>query len=96
MTPAPSQVWLVVEPIDMRAGIDGLSQRIQNLPVYTMTLAPSMLYSASNECSILRNSRAVRIASSWFLSGEASMWKLIPVLPDGQNCARRNRTDSTP
>jgi transposase len=30
MTPAPSQVWLVVEPIDMRAGIDGLSQRIQN------------------------------------------------------------------
>lgn len=30
MTPAPAQVWLVVEPIDMRAGIDGLSQRIQN------------------------------------------------------------------
>ncbi len=30
MIPAPSQVWLVVEPIDMRAGIDGLSQRIQN------------------------------------------------------------------
>ena len=29
MMPIPSQVWLVVEPIDMRAGIDGLSQRIQ-------------------------------------------------------------------
>ena len=29
-TPTPNQVWLVVEPIDMRAGIDGLSQRIQN------------------------------------------------------------------
>ena len=30
MIPTASQVWLVVEPIDMRAGIDGLSQRIQN------------------------------------------------------------------
>ena len=30
MTPIPTQVWLVVEPVDMRAGIDGLSQRIQN------------------------------------------------------------------
>ena len=30
MIPSPSQVWLVVEPIDMRAGIDGLSQRIQH------------------------------------------------------------------
>ncbi len=30
MMAAPNQVWLVVEPIDMRAGIDGLSQRIQN------------------------------------------------------------------
>ena len=30
MMPALNQVWLVVEPIDMRAGIDGLSQRIQN------------------------------------------------------------------
>ena len=30
MTPTPAQVWLVVEAIDMRAGIDGLSQRIQN------------------------------------------------------------------
>lgn len=27
----PTQVWLAVEPVDMRAGIDGLSQRIQNL-----------------------------------------------------------------
>lgn len=27
----PDQVWLVVEPVDMRRGIDGLSQRIQNL-----------------------------------------------------------------
>jgi transposase len=26
----PSEVWLVVEAIDMRAGIDGLSLRIQN------------------------------------------------------------------
>jgi transposase len=30
MMPLPTQVWLVVEPIDMRAGIDGLSLRIQN------------------------------------------------------------------
>ena len=30
MIPAPAQVWLVIEPIDMRAGIDGLSQRLQN------------------------------------------------------------------
>ena len=30
MMPQPSQVWLVVEPLDMRAGIDGLSLRIQN------------------------------------------------------------------
>ena len=30
MIPAPTQVWLVVEAIDMRTGIDGLSQRIQN------------------------------------------------------------------
>jgi transposase len=30
MIPAPTQVWLVVEAIDMRAGIDGLSLRIQN------------------------------------------------------------------
>lgn len=29
MMPMPAQVWLVVEAIDMRAGIDGLSQRIQ-------------------------------------------------------------------
>ncbi|MBA2704757.1 MAG: IS66 family insertion sequence element accessory protein TnpB [Blastocatellia bacterium] len=28
--PTPTQVWLAVEAIDMRAGIDGLSQRIQN------------------------------------------------------------------
>ena len=26
---APAQVWLVVEPVDMRLGIDGLSARIQ-------------------------------------------------------------------
>src|SRR5664279_3609616 len=30
MNPTPTQVWLVVEPIDMRTGMDGLSQRIQN------------------------------------------------------------------
>jgi transposase len=30
MIPAPTQVWLVVEAIDMRAGIDALSVRIQN------------------------------------------------------------------
>jgi transposase len=30
MMPTAAQVWLVVEPIDMRAGIDGLSQRIQD------------------------------------------------------------------
>lgn len=27
---APTQVWLAVEAIEMRAGIDGLSQRVQN------------------------------------------------------------------
>jgi transposase len=27
---SPSEVWLVVEAVDMRAGIDGLSLRIQN------------------------------------------------------------------
>lgn len=26
----PGEVWVVVEPIDMRSGIDGLSLRIQN------------------------------------------------------------------
>ena len=30
MIPTVEHVWLVVEPIDMRTGIDGLSQRIQN------------------------------------------------------------------
>lgn len=30
MTPTPQQVWLVVEPVDMRAGMDRLSQQIQN------------------------------------------------------------------
>lgn len=30
MMPRPQQVWLAVEPIDMRAVIDGLSLRIQN------------------------------------------------------------------
>jgi transposase len=30
MIGTPSQIWLVVEPVDMRAGIDGLSLRIQN------------------------------------------------------------------
>jgi transposase len=29
MIPVPSQVWLVVESVDMRAGIDGLSLCIQ-------------------------------------------------------------------
>ena len=27
----PEQVWLAVEPVDMRMGIDGLSLRIQQL-----------------------------------------------------------------
>lgn len=30
MMPAATEVWLVVEPLDMRTGIDGLSLRIQN------------------------------------------------------------------
>ena len=30
MIPVATQVWLVVEPLDMRTGIDGLSLRIQN------------------------------------------------------------------
>jgi transposase len=31
----PEAVWLVVEPVDMRGGMDGLSQRIQNLLGHT-------------------------------------------------------------
>lgn len=27
----PEHIWLVVEPVDMRGGIDSLSQRLQNL-----------------------------------------------------------------
>ena len=30
MMPTPTHVWLVVDAIDMRTGIDGLSLRIQN------------------------------------------------------------------
>ena len=29
MTPQPNQVWLALEPVDMRLGIDGLSLRVQ-------------------------------------------------------------------
>jgi transposase len=38
MIPTPTQVWLVVEAIDMRVGIDGLSLRIQN----TLGRSPAM------------------------------------------------------
>lgn len=27
----PGEVWLIVEPVDMRGGIESLSQRVQNL-----------------------------------------------------------------
>ncbi len=27
----PSEIWVIVEPVDMRGGIDGLSLRVQNL-----------------------------------------------------------------
>jgi transposase len=30
IAPIATQVWLVIEPVDMRIGIDGLSQRIQH------------------------------------------------------------------
>ncbi|NOT17088.1 MAG: hypothetical protein HOP20_03325 [Sulfuriferula sp.] len=30
ISPIATQVWLVIEPVDMRIGIDGLSQRIQH------------------------------------------------------------------
>ena len=30
MTLAPTQIWLVFEPVDMRLGIDGLSALVQN------------------------------------------------------------------
>ena len=30
MIPTAAQVWLVVDPLDMRAGTDSLSLRIQN------------------------------------------------------------------
>jgi len=52
MIPAPTQVWLVVEPIDMRAGIDGLSQRIQN----TLGRSP-----CDGSAYALRNQRLNRI-----------------------------------
>ncbi len=29
MTPQPQQVWLAIEPVDMRLGIEGLSLRVQ-------------------------------------------------------------------
>jgi transposase len=29
LSPMPAQVWLVVEPVDMRLDIDGLAARIQ-------------------------------------------------------------------
>jgi transposase len=29
MTPQPTQVWLALEPVDMRLGIDGLSLQVQ-------------------------------------------------------------------
>lgn len=29
MTPQPQQVWLALEPVDMRLGIEGLSLRVQ-------------------------------------------------------------------
>ena len=29
MTPQPSEVWLALEPVDMRLGIDGLSLQVQ-------------------------------------------------------------------
>jgi transposase len=45
MIPAPTHVWLVVEPIDMRTGIDGLSQRIQNtLGRSPVSVQPHHLY----------------------------------------------------
>jgi transposase len=27
----PSEIWVIVDPVDMRSGIDGLSLRVQNL-----------------------------------------------------------------
>jgi transposase len=36
MIPTPNQVWLVVEPIDMRAGIDGLSQDSEHARLLTL------------------------------------------------------------
>ncbi len=48
----PNEVWLVVEPIDMRAGIDGLSQRIQNL----LGRSP-----CDGSAYALRNRRATRL-----------------------------------
>lgn len=29
MTPQPQHVWIAIEPVDMRLGIDGLSLRVQ-------------------------------------------------------------------
>lgn len=52
MMPTPSQVWLVVEPTDMRVGIDGLSQRIQN----TLGRSP-----CDGSAYAFRNRRATRL-----------------------------------
>ena len=44
MTPTPTHVWLVVEPIDMRAGIDGLSQ----------SPCDGSAYAHATHCDVLR------------------------------------------
>ena len=52
MTPTPQQVWRGVEPVDMRAGIDRLSQQIQN----TLGRSP-----CDGSAYAFRNRRATRI-----------------------------------
>lgn len=48
----PDTVWVVIEPVDMRGGIDSLSQRIQNLLGQSPT---------DGSAYALRNRRGTRI-----------------------------------
>jgi transposase len=49
---APSHVWFVIDPIDMRTGIDGLSVRLQN----TLGRSP-----CDGQAYAFRNRRSTRL-----------------------------------
>jgi hypothetical protein len=61
MIPTPSQVWLVVEPIDMRAGIDGLSQRIKNTLAHVCRLPQRLLNYHADKTNKSREWHYIRV-----------------------------------